>query len=54
VDTFLLAILFPGQGAYSKGVLAASYPHYPQIARIFAEIDEVSRQEFEQTISDVL
>lgn len=54
MNTRKLAILFPGQGAYYKGVLAASYPHYPQIARIFAEIDEVSRPEFEQTISDVL
>ncbi len=49
-----LAVLFPGQGAYYKGVLTASYPLYPQIAGVFAEIDEVSRQEFGQTLSDVL
>jgi acyl transferase domain-containing protein len=49
-----LAVLFPGQGAYYKGILVASYPLYPQIAGVFAEIDEVSRQEFGQTLSDVL
>ena len=54
MDTCKLAVLFPGQGAYYKGVLAASYTLYPQIARTFAEIDEISRQEFEQSVSDVL
>ncbi len=54
MNTRKLAVLFPGQGASYKGVLARSYPLYPQIARTFAEIDEVSRQEFEQTLSGVL
>src|SRR5260370_9790798 len=54
MNTTKLGVLFPGQGAYYQGVLAASYALYPQIARTFAEIDEVSRQEFEQTVSDVL
>lgn len=54
MDKCKLAVLFPGQGAYYKGVLAAVYPLYPQIARTFAEIDEVCRPEFGQTLSSVL
>lgn len=46
--------LFPGLGAYSAGVLRQARRDYPQVARVFQEIDEVCGDNQLPPISDIL
>jgi [acyl-carrier-protein] S-malonyltransferase len=46
--------LFPGLGAYSAGVLRQAHRDYPQVVRVFQEIDEVCGSNQLPLISDIL
>lgn len=48
------ALLFPGLGAYSAGVLRQARTHHPVIGEIFAEIDEVAAERGLPSVSATL
>ncbi|WP_087927807.1 acyltransferase domain-containing protein [Streptomyces albireticuli] len=54
VERAKVIALFPGQGAFDGAALAAAYREYPQIKRVFEEIDTVSREFFSRDLSKVL
>ncbi|MCD9163395.1 acyltransferase domain-containing protein [Streptomyces albireticuli] len=54
VERAKVIALFPGQGAFDGAALAAAYREYPQIKRVFDEIDTVSREFFSRDLSKVL
>jgi malonyl CoA-acyl carrier protein transacylase len=49
-----VAAVFPGQGAYYGGALAAASETYPQIRSTFAEIDAVASERLQLTVSPVI
>jgi len=48
------AVLFPGQGAYDMVALQAANKAYLEVAEVFAEIDKVTLEECDRSLSDVL
>ncbi len=48
------AVLFPGQGAYDMAALHAANKAYLEVAEVFSEIDKVTLEECDRSLSDVL
>jgi acyl transferase domain-containing protein len=49
-----VAMLFPGQGAWYPGVLQQAATAHPQVERVLATVDAVSRRRLGHTIADRL
>ncbi|MEU0729484.1 acyltransferase domain-containing protein [Streptomyces sp. NPDC006140] len=53
-EQFTVITLFPGQGAFDGAALVAAHQKYPQVRRVFEEIDKVSHEFFSRSLTEVL
>jgi acyl transferase domain-containing protein/acyl carrier protein len=54
METQALAVLFPGQGAFFAGALSDARETHPGVAETFDTIDDVARDQFGGTVSEVV
>jgi acyl transferase domain-containing protein/acyl carrier protein len=54
MGTQALAVLFPGQGAFFAGALREARATHPGIAETFDTIDDVARDQFGSTVSEIV